>query len=319
MFAKYVSLPTSTQAQVQNDLALLLSGAAISALSASCDKTNTTLLSTVAPGWTLADTAGPNTGYAVTAPDAAGTTTKVGLIYTSSAALIGVLGYETYNASTHVGTNVTAGVTFAYSSTTINTYFIFATPRSFYITPSNGQGAGIFEFSRDCQYLIGTNYPCFAVVGNAALAAFSSGATTTQANATAVLNAVPRTKNLVAAGDLTGATSGVYLATITSKIVTAQGNSQNSGWFWSIPSYAPNTKLLDANGIPYYEVRPLWAISSGYPNVGATIGKFYDILETSIAVGNTMDTISDGTNTYAIVNISQTGYNLAATYAFKMA
>ena len=107
MYAKYVSNTTSVQAQVINDLCLLLAGGTIASLSASCDKVNTTLLSTVLPGWTLVDSAALLSGSVVTAPDASALTTKCVRIYAPTAILIGIMGTEDWNATTHVGLNPT--------------------------------------------------------------------------------------------------------------------------------------------------------------------------------------------------------------------
>lgn len=294
MYAKYVTNATSTQAQVINDIAQLLSGAAISALSASCDKVNTTLLSTVAPGWTLTDAAAASSGCVVSAPDAAALTTKYVDLYASSAALIAAVGYETWNAGTHAGTNPTNAIsnTLAYSASAVNTYLIFATPRSFYIgTPGTSVGIGAFEFTRDCQYLVGTTYPCFAMISSVSL----QGANT--------MSFVPRLKSLIAAGDLSAANAGVYVATISPK---------NTPTVTS-PARAPNAAIYDSTGTQYQEVRPLWLVAAPSAIIVPILGKVYDILEINANAGNTLDTFSDGTNTYAIVNVG------TCSYAFKQA
>lgn len=77
MLVKYVTTSASTIAQVINDLMRLACGESIVNLSASCDKTNSAVVAnTVAPGWSLVDSTGPNSSTVISAPDAGGTYTK---------------------------------------------------------------------------------------------------------------------------------------------------------------------------------------------------------------------------------------------------
>ena len=326
MYAKYVSTTTSVGAQVINDLALLLSGSPISALSASCDKINSTLVSTVAPGWTLLDSAAPASGCMLSAPDIDGLTTKFVYLYPAVSELrIG--SYETWNAVAHTGTNATPGISIcAHSATVANTYIVFATPRSFYICPVNGAGSGAFEFTRECEYLKGTTYPCFAIVPsyislnlNSLSPVLLGGSGQVWAFTPA---GVPRMKNLYGAGDITGATSGVFLATLGQRVSQVQGANTTGTWSSTV-LLGPVSRLFDASGTPYYELRPLWAMSDanaipdgtyyGKIRSGAIVGKFYDIWETSTGAGNNLDTFSDGTSTYVYLTIG------ASAFAFKMA
>jgi hypothetical protein len=293
MFAKYVSNTNTTQAQVMSDLALLLSGSPLSALSASCDKANSQLISTVAPGWTIVDTLAANAGYVLAASDANGLTTKNVKLFPPTSATLDILGYDTWNATTHVGTNTTTASTsvLAYSTPAILTYWLFATPRSLFIASSGQQGIGAFEFTRDAAYLVGSNYPCFATANINALVGSSGG----------TLSA-PKIKNFIAAGDLNGVT--INSATIAVR---------NAG---TGVLGAPSQQTFDLTGNIYYETRPVWA---GVNNMTAVsqgiLGKFYDFLEINRTVGQPLDTFFDGTDTWMIFQ-STSSNNLAI---FKMA
>lgn len=289
MYAKYVSNTTSVQAQVINDLALLLSGSPISVLSASCDKVNTTLLSTVAPGWTWVDSSA-SVGSVISAPDADALTTKLSLISPANAGAIALSGYETWNSTAHTGTNATVlnSAVIAYSATVANTYFLFATSRSFWVCPPTGAGFGSLEFTRSCAYLIGSTYSAFAVLNSTNL----TGASGTPAY-------LPRMKNLAAAGDLVGSAVSVWSAYL------AIGYSTYNG-------YKPVGVINDAANTPYYQVSPVWTLAK-VGTLSAILGQFYDILEISSTAGATLDTFSDGTSTYVIVNMTD------RSFAFKMA
>ena len=332
MYAKYVSTVTATRAQVINDLCLLVSGSAVSALSTGCDKLNTTLLSTVAPGWTLIDSAAPQSGCVISAPDIDGLTTKYVSLRSEASTGIEILAYEGWNAATHVGVNVkgpsvnpsasTVG-TLNFVGASINTYVLFATPRSFYIhsltLPANAYGIGAFEFTREAEYLKGTTYPCFGVLtwyvlyqstnyigGNADYyVPFRAG--------------IPRMKNLFGAGDITGVSSAITPASMFSRYANlylsyaGYGTVETRG-----VCGAPYNKLVDATETPYIELRPLWAV---YPPYGVfntaqsqpVLGKFFDLVEIAPGLGNTLDTFNDGTFTYAIINIG------TSSFAFKIA
>lgn len=288
MYAKYVSTASATTTNIIQDIAALLTGAAISSLSTSCDQANTTLTSTVAPGWTTVDTAPTGGGVVVSAPDADGLTTKY-LQLSIPGGYFALTTYETWNTATHTGTrSTTSGNIGSISNNAVYTYYIFATPRSVYITGniSSIAGQGFIEFSRDCKYLQGTTYPATVVVASAGLGNPQSGYN---------LGAVSRTKNLTSAGDSPSSTS----VTIASFAPRAGGNA------------VPTTTLLDASGAAYHEMRSIWVMSQ---NAGAILGRLYDVVEITKGSGAAGDTFSDGTNTYMIVYTASLN-----TIAFKMA
>ncbi len=292
MYAKYVTNATSTLANVIADIAALLCGGSIASLSASCDKVNSTLVSTVAPGWTAHDISGSvaNSGRVISAPDASGLTTKYANIYTPSVGTIDVLTYDAFNAGTHTGTNASTAVTSPMNSislTSVNVIAIWATPRGFYmqgVTVAAG-GSGHFEYTRDIQYLIGTTYPCCFALSKDTLGSASSTS----------LGQTSRMKNLTAAGDTTGSTAAVALGCITTKFGVG---SKISGVI--------NAQIRDNTEALYMELRPLYAMSLIYGSQQRQVpfGKVYDILECTFVSGaNTLDTFSDGTDTYSYIVI----------------
>jgi hypothetical protein len=293
MHSKYVTLGTSTQAQVISDIAKLLSGSAVASLSASCDKVNTTLISTVAPGWNLFDPAAPLNGAVLSAPDFDALTTKYARVFGPSGTTIDITANETWNSGTHAGTNPASatGSTLPFNPAAVNTYWIFATPRSIFITNGAIAGSvGVFEFSRDAAYLVGSTYPCQA---NASCNSFQLAAGTMS---------LPRSKNLVAAGDLTAGTATAVVGIIAARGVTGRPSS-------------PNTSIQDGSGNLYHEMRSLFAMvnQSGGLTQCAILGKVFDIMEITLNAGSALDTFSDGTNTWMLLPVN------SITLALKVA
>lgn len=300
MYAKLVTTSNPNFAQIVQDIGLLVSGSALSALSASTDKTNSVLVSTIAPGWTVTDTAAPNSGIVVTAPDIDNAKTKILNISLPTATTLGGICYDTWTVGTHTGTLPTNGavaLTTTLNAGTVNVFFIFATPRSVTIY-ANGNGFFVWEFAREAPFMTGVTYPAYA------LGQFSTS------NTNASLFTTKR-KNLTTAGDYT-AVNAVY-SPMTMATRTSNG---------AITQLPPNTTTLDAAGLVSAEVRPVFCgvQQPEYTNnngSAAYAGKFYDVLETVPAVGKTFDTLPVGADTYMILSGFTT--NTAPYFLFKMA
>jgi hypothetical protein len=299
MHAKYVSTTGATLAQILADFAALLGGASIAALSASCDKPNSTLVSTVAPGWTLVDAAAANSGQVVSSSDANGLTTKYVRLFAPGANTIDLACYESWNAGTHIGVNASAasGKILSFSAGAVNTYWLFATPRGVYIAVAGATncGLGALEISRDAAYLAGSTYPCVASVSYDAL-------TTTTATP-----ALSRTKRTAATGDSTGSAASTVLA---SCVLTGRTST-------AAPA-VPSGTVRDGSEVAYWEVAPIWIGVTGdvgtLPARPMILGKCYDVLEIAAAAGNQFDTFSDGVDTYMIVFVGA-----ISALAFKVA
>lgn len=108
MYTKYVYNAGATQAQVLADIQAVLTGETNKAnLSAGCDKTNTLIQATIAAGWTTYDANAGSGSVVIKAPladDAA--TFKYVRLYVPNATTFRKTVYETWNASTHAGTNM---------------------------------------------------------------------------------------------------------------------------------------------------------------------------------------------------------------------
>lgn len=284
MHVKYVTTGNPVLAQVISDLALLCTGAQVSSLSASCDPVNTTAVNTVAPGWTLVDNAAPNSGIVVSAPDMDGLTTKYVRMYAPGSNSFDVVGYEGWNATAHTGTNPTSNSSaLTLATNAVNTFWLFATPRTIFISQVSGAGVGAFEFSRDIQYTKGTTYPTFAVGAVSSIFPTSTSVLPVYA---------PRIKNATSAGDSTAASAGIFACTLAPKFVSATNTAVR----------ANPGPLRDSSENQYYEMRPIWAASVGGYTYGNCVinGRFQDVMEVSSQIGNTFDTFSDGTNTYMV-------------------
>lgn len=316
MHVKYVSSNAPVLAQIINDFALLLAGSPISALSASCDKANSILISTVAPGWTVVDAAATFSGCVVSAPDADGLTTKYVKIHALSATLMDVACYESWNSTTHVGTNPTSSSTSAemlvFTPAAVNTFWIFATPRSLYISDVAARGIGAIEFTRDCQYLQGTTYPCVISVTASSIHHSNNGGNLYGGTNIGQSVGLSRMKNLLASGDQLGSSCYISTASLAPKTTTA------NSWNFTI-SGTPTVSLRDASDLSYHEIRPIWVSTRG---IGAPlacgrqaiIGKLYDVAEITANAANTFDTLLSGSDTYMVLNTINVG-----SIAFKIA
>lgn len=107
MFAKYQYVAGASVANILADVVAILTGTTNKAmLSADCDQANTYILSTVAAGWTVFDASAGTNKQCISAPCAGGGPDKyVVLDFNTSGYVLSKL-YETWNASTHTGTNV---------------------------------------------------------------------------------------------------------------------------------------------------------------------------------------------------------------------
>lgn len=272
MYLKYVTNATSIQAQVIADLALLASGGTIAACSASCDKVNSAVLAnTLAPGWTLVDSAAPLSGAVISAPDIDARMTKYARIYASSAVLIGLDSYETWSVGTHTGTNGSSLslACLAYSATVVNNYYMVVEPRLILVTASAGTTLiGQLEFSRDAAYL-SANYPAFGSVD----------ATLANNNNYAVLYPC-RVKNLIAAGDLLSAPAVCTLSSIT------------------VPSSFP---IRDSIETLYHPLYPVFVTRTNYGIFGRVINAY----STSFGYGSALDEVFDGTDTWVAFGVGR--------------
>lgn len=287
MYAKYVTVAGAVAADVALDLAMLCTGATIASLSASCNKTSSSIVSAlVAPGWTLVDNAPAGGGAVISCPDAESLYTKRVKIYGAlSNSAIGIIAVETWDLVNHTTTNSANSTALAASApplsgTVPNVFHLFCTPRTiYYMVPTGiGVGIGCVEFSRDAAYLQGTVYPAHVIINHKCFTVGDAPSTT-------------RMKNLNAGGDLVAPQSFV--------VCTLAARSSGGA-----PVVAPLVQFRDATESLYYEVRPIWIGWWGLPTTGTKpliLGKLYDFVETAQVAGNLLNTFTEGINTWFIV------------------
>ena len=216
MFCAYRTNSTLVITEVLADIKKLLTGETnVANLGASCDKANPTITSTIAAGWTDADPTGVNTKLVLSAPDLDAVTTKIAVISVPAATWT-IQCAETWNTTTHVGTNLSAvgnGSTISLSAVLF--LYIWATPRYIYILPNQSAAFGVLlsfgELSRSASL------SDYYSIGNAKHLHYC--------NVTGATGAThfTRAKNNTSVGETLGTASvstclGTYLA--TSNIIT---------------------------------------------------------------------------------------------------
>ncbi len=254
MYAKYAYKTGATEANLLSDVIAILTGETVPAnLSSDCDQANTDINTTIAvAGWTLHDASATATSQVLKAPYVDdGASFKFVEVEINSSKYLNLYAYETFNASTHEGTNKTThSVTSQDHSQSLATYggtvHILASPRFIAVVREvdSSWGTGhdygisiIAEFSRTQPWnTIGSGYPSFAYI--AAGYAISGD-----------INAVmfPRIKNTENT-DITGANARAYLAT-----EGASGSGLMSGI-----SSGPNSKVYDNSGGKYAPFMPIF-------------------------------------------------------------
>ncbi len=277
MYAKYVSVIGATMPNVLSDIARLIAGESIASLSSSCDKVNTEVLygSTVT-GWSVHDISAPAAAHGVilSAPDADGLTTKYVSLSSYSATEIAMTAYDTFNNVSHTGTNRTnldmgGGYRIMFTTTTVNTFYIVATPRLLAIGSDFAHQMNMaVEFTREMKYLKGTNYPAYGIwnIGNL--------------NRNWWMN-IPRVKNPTAPGDLTG-NVGAYI----------QGIGGTAG----VTSITP---VRDQYDQLYHQLVP--AFANTLNNVGPYIGTIRDMFFFTKNYGKGGDELSTDDGEFLII------------------
>lgn len=109
MFARYEYKAGSLVADVVNDIVALLTGTTdVALLSASCIKENSSIISDVTrpAGWELWDAAAVANGKCIRALNEDGSSYKYVVVYHNNVSGLQLRLYESWNASTHVGTNL---------------------------------------------------------------------------------------------------------------------------------------------------------------------------------------------------------------------
>jgi hypothetical protein len=172
------------------------------------------VINTVAAGWSVWDNIASATSQVLRVLNTDGTTYKyVQVTYTAS--VLSFVGWESWNATTHVGTNQTSAAgtlvaagtnAFSLTASASNAIYLMVTPRRLSIAQGPLWGTNIAihmcEFGRDTSSL-GSAYPVHGVFSTSVVgtASFLDSVYGTSSGNTF---AISRMKNPIAAGDLTG-------------------------------------------------------------------------------------------------------------------
>ncbi|MBF0186006.1 MAG: hypothetical protein HQM06_16675 [Magnetococcales bacterium] len=167
MYAKYVYSAGSSQAQVLADVVAILTGTTdVATLSASCNKALSSITATVAAGWAVHDVSAAINAQALRAANADSSSYKYVVIDTNTAGAIFAKVYESWDAGTHVGSNLAYNSDVASYAQRLDlsnggTLYILASARFLLLassiaagwgSPSNGGPSGCFERSRACLW-----------------------------------------------------------------------------------------------------------------------------------------------------------------------
>lgn len=258
MYAKYQYVSGATQANILADLTAILTGETDKAnLSAGCDQTNTTITSTIAAGWTLHDGSSGTNKKVIKAPYSGnGAVYKYVELSIDTTALFTAFLYETFNESTHTGTNITSNGTTTRQQltlgTTSNKIHLFSSARmivllsetTVYGDSTHNGALVIAEMKPLCPWNNDTSYPYPSVC--LILPVVWSGTTT------AYNCYLSRVKNRLNT-DLTGAS-----ATSTVGSIGGLGSNINSASYFPTGSDA---KVYDESGnlkVPRFPLFPVY-------------------------------------------------------------
>ena len=326
MYAQYHYLPTATQAQVLADIALILTGTTtVTSLSASCDMPNTSIVSIVPAGWTSVDAAAATNARALSAPlvDSA-TPAKILVIDLNTANFLLTKVYESWNATTHVGTNLayTSDLTTNAPALTLTAggwIYISASARHCLIATMDNTlttfspGAGIVEHTRNDPWnTVANAYPCSAY-----LSMKNFGGTTSAASATTHAVYSPRIYQPSIGSDALGSAAGlgVYGPLLCTNTVSNTGGLQGSGLCptsYGATSAKQTSHILAPIGLSRNNVIVL---------LGGDISANTGLYSTTLGYGAATDEITVGTDTYVVWSggVLTTGVVASTRFAIKKA
>lgn len=302
MYCYYTANAGWTTTQVVDDIAALCTGAAVSALSASCNKPASYQTgSTISAGWTLhdADTAQATKGVVLSCSDADALSTKYMNLW-GSGAVMQIRSLESWDATNNTTVNASSVPT-GHTWGTVGVAFsvhVFCTPQYFWMGRADSDNALMcFEVLRDTPYLASASpMPLTCIVGY--ITTFHAANNDFR---------LPRLRN-----PRTGATLLTTSAGFTPMGIGPRYMNATTG----VVQVNQTTPTLDSGGNSFHQVTPmLWGWQDGaYPNMvyhGRTAmnssghGPCYTRTSiSSAASGDTM--VIDGQN-YMLVS---TGYGL---------
>lgn len=272
MYAVYAYKTAAVISEVMSDLMLLLTGTTdVNALGASCVKASSSILATEAAGWAVYDAAAGTNSQCVRALNQDGATYKYATVTIPSALILRVDGMESWNAGTHVGTNVVTGLNGTISTTAGGVLYIYCTPKNLLIFPwtsaSTQMWVGVLEYPRGTVSPT-TAYPChvtiYAVSGWGAITSYAAIAS--------------RTKSTIGAGD--AATSTVCVSPLAASLTNGTAH-----------------QYRDVNDTVY---QVLYPIGINHSTNGAPFGQAYDIKGLGGGAINGFEEVTTGGITYVL-------------------
>lgn len=295
MYAVYTHDASTSQANLVNDIVLILTGTTNTAsLSADCVTGSSSISTTYAvAGWTLHDAAGGSNLQIIKALQQDGVTYKYVGIQATSTTAFSVVVYEDWDEIGHSGTNGVTSNSITWSSSTQQPFYIYATQQAIVITCYSG----VVYYS-----------PCVALEVDNTLGTFIAGYPTTFTFKTA--NDIsegtgPRIKNPKAAGDLT----------TTSTFFMSSPNADNSGSSCKGFIFRDATETVQmALLTPVFHACTA-AADTNYGAFGKLLGnvKFGNCLASPV----TQDTASIGGATYVAIYVETGGSNLGTSMWVK--
>lgn len=270
MYSVYNYKAGSSTTNVINDISLILTGTTSTAsLSSDCVQANTSITASLQPaGWTVWDAAAGTNKIMFRSQNQDSSTYNYFRFGLTSATATESCTCESWNTSTHIGTNVTTVGTSVWDSGAGGYFYIYATSKNIIIMPWTVAG---FQAIHIGSELLRENIP----------AGYPSFITAVSSNVSSMGNlTIPKIKNPNGAGDVTNFTQMNF--GLTKPNVTS--------------TYGP-TFYRDASENIYIQLLGLTAGFDGYYSNMTSYGKNYDVFVTN-ATSNNLDEISYGGNTY---------------------
>ncbi len=295
MYAKYTYAAGSTAANVLADIVKIVTGETNKAnLSANCDQANTDILTTYnVAGWSVHDAAGGTNRQVLSAPNS-DTGTKYAVLDTNTSGFFIMHTAESWNAGTHVGTNVTnigTGNQQRVNLTSGGVLYVYATARCIFLnsfqsgvwgmSTGNGGWSGIVERKRG------------VLVWDTLAAAYPLGCYITSyggiSSITSNVCQSPRIRIM----------TGVSDGTLQYFLLDTFNKGPSVSWS---SKYFPATKLLDASNNPSYTIAPI--LIAGYNPffMSGDLSQVTDAYLLQPGQGGNLDELTYNSKTYVVWN-----------------
>lgn len=292
MYAVYTHDNSTSQANLVNDIVLLLTGTTNPAsLSADCVTGSTSVDTTYAvAGWSLYDASAGSNLQVIRALQQDGSTYKYVGIEANSTSSFRITVYESWNSGTHTGTNGVTSNSVTWSSSTQHSFYIYATQQAIVITAFSGSSYSSPAMALEVDNTLGT-----FIAGYPTTFTFSSANDLSQGTG-------PRIKNPKASGDLT--TTNTFFMT--------SPNADNSGSPCKGFIYRDASETIQMALLTPVVHACTIATDTSYGAFGKILGrvKFGSGLLSGPA---TLDTVVIGATTFILIYLESGGTSLVSS------